>query len=162
MKATTMGMDVFGIKPTDKEGEYFRNNIWWWRPLADLCQALAPDVCAACKHWQSNDGDGLDEHGATALGVVLDKALADGTISKLIAERDAYIAALPDVDCDLCEGKGVRSDELAVEQGWDKYPCNGCDGKGKRRPWEAHYPQDAENVREFATFLKACGGFKIH
>ena len=38
-----MGMDVIGLKPTSKEGEYFRNNVWWWGPLADYCMEVAPD-----------------------------------------------------------------------------------------------------------------------
>lgn len=157
-----MGMDVFGQAPNSEVGKYFRNNVWWWRPLADLCQALAPQICEACEHWHSNDGDGLDAHGAAALAAVLDARLADGTVKRLLTERDAMIAAMPDVTCDLCEGKGVRSDALAVEHGWDKKPCNACDGKGTVRPWETHYPQDEENVREFAAFLRDCGGFVIN
>jgi hypothetical protein len=30
-----MGMDLHGKNPTTEEGEYFRNNIWSWGPLAD-------------------------------------------------------------------------------------------------------------------------------
>ncbi|MCC0007728.1 MAG: hypothetical protein H6876_06340 [Hyphomicrobiaceae bacterium] len=156
-----MGMDVFGKAPTSKEGEYFRNNVWWWRPLADICVALAPEICAECEHWQSNDGDGLKESSAMALAAVLDARLADGTVAKLVADRDAWLAALPDEPCDLCQGKGVRSDELAIKNGWDKKPCNACEGKGTVRPWETRYQQDEENVREFANFLKASGGFSI-
>ncbi len=156
-----MGMDVYGRNPSGKEGEYFRNNVWWWRPLADICQSLAPKICANCKHWQSNDGDGLDAADAAALASVLETRIDDGTLDKLIAERDAYIEALPDEPCSLCEGAGRRSDELAIEHGWDKKPCNACKGSGTQRPFETHYPQDVENVREFATFLKASGGFRI-
>ena len=31
-----MGMDVFGLEPRKEKGEYFRNNVWWWRPLWDF------------------------------------------------------------------------------------------------------------------------------
>ena len=54
-----MGMDVYGKQPTADEGKYFRNNAWWWRPLADYCVEVAPAITAACTHWQSNDADGL-------------------------------------------------------------------------------------------------------
>lgn len=157
-----MGMDVYGKAPASEAGKYFRNNVWWWRPLAELCQLLAPEVCAGCTHWQSNDGDGLDADGAAALAAVLDARLADGTVARLLAERDKRLADAPDECCDLCEGKGVRSDELAVQNGWNKEPCNACNGKGAVRPFETWYPQDEDNVREFAAFLKACGGFEIH
>ena len=33
----TMGFDVYGKDPDpgSGSGEYFRNNVWWWRPLRD-------------------------------------------------------------------------------------------------------------------------------
>ncbi len=70
-KAHAMGMDVFGREPKNETGKYFRNNVWYWRPLAELCQGLAPEICKACRYWQSNDGDGLDEAGAEALAASL-------------------------------------------------------------------------------------------
>lgn len=171
-----MGMDVFGVKPTNETGRYFRNNIWYWRPLANLCNALAPEICAACESWQHNAGDGLDEAGAQALALVLRRRLEDGTIERFIAERDSRLAALPDEACEICAGTGVRSDSLGKERGMTekriterKHPrcgqkgwCNGCDGRGTVRPFETNYPCTVENVTEFADFLEACGGFEIH
>ena len=55
-----MGMDICGRNPTEECGVYFRNTVWWWHPLAVYCITVAPDICAACKHWHTNDGDGLD------------------------------------------------------------------------------------------------------
>lgn len=162
-----MGMDVFGKNPKNETGKYFRNNIWYWRPLADLCVTLAPEVCAPCKHWQSNDGDGLDAAGAEALAIVLRRKMADGTIARYVEERDRYLAGLPDEPCEICGGKGHRTDELARKLGFDQrdgkpLPCNGCEGRGVRRPFVTHYPCDIENITEFASFLEACGGFEIH
>ena len=48
-----MGMDMYGRKPTGERGEYFRNNVWWWHPLADYCIMIAPDICAPCKYWHT-------------------------------------------------------------------------------------------------------------
>ena len=28
-----MGFDLNGVNPISKKGEYFRANVWWWRPL---------------------------------------------------------------------------------------------------------------------------------
>jgi hypothetical protein len=39
--------------------------------------------------------------------------------------------------------------------------CNACDGKGEVPDVETHYPFDEDNVREFAGFLRVCGGFRI-
>lgn len=66
-----MGMDVHGIAPDSEAGQYFRRNIWRWPPLAEFCIDTAPDVCSRCQHWFSNDGDGLDAHGATELAMAL-------------------------------------------------------------------------------------------
>jgi hypothetical protein len=30
-----MGFDVYGKSARSEKGEYFRNNVWWWRPLAE-------------------------------------------------------------------------------------------------------------------------------
>jgi hypothetical protein len=46
----------------------------------------------------------------------------------------------------------------AGETGW----CNGCDGLGKRRPMSTWYTLDMEDLTEWADFLEASGGFKIH
>ena len=73
-----MGMDIHGKNPTGKCGAYFRNNVWWWHPLADYCITVAPDTCAPCKYWHSNDGDGLDAAGAGALAEALQKEIDAG------------------------------------------------------------------------------------
>ncbi len=66
-----MGTDVHGRSPTGEKGKYFGRTIWGWRPIADYCIQVAPDICAPCKHWYSNDGDGLDADGAAALATAL-------------------------------------------------------------------------------------------
>src|ERR1019366_4617701 len=79
-----MGMGVCGIKPTAPEGEHYQNSVWGWRPLADLCRQLAPEECAHCEYWHSNDGDGLNATDATALAKRLDEYLASGQTAGLI------------------------------------------------------------------------------
>lgn len=88
-----MGMDVYGRKPTAPEGEYFRRNVWGWRPLADMVTTLFPELTDKCRYWQSNDGDGLDARGSQRLADAIDKALADGTIHSWVTIRDAEIKA---------------------------------------------------------------------
>lgn len=34
-----MGFDINGVNPTDNKGDYFRNNVWWWRSLWTLIGA---------------------------------------------------------------------------------------------------------------------------
>src|SRR5262245_39715748 len=170
-----MGMAVSGKRPSSKAGRYFGAPGAQWLPLAKLSQHFAPEACAACKYWESNDGDGLDADGAIRLAAVLEQALAAGRIDAYLAEREKELAALPNEPCELCNGTGVRRDALGVE---DKQPervidepghprhgqtgwCNGCDGRGWNENWDRHYQTDREWVVEWIAFLKDCGGFRI-
>ena len=80
-----MGMDINGRNPTGKCGEYFRNNVWCWPPLANYCNMIAPDICAPCRYWHTNDGDGLDAAGAVALAKALQKEIDAGRTGNLRA-----------------------------------------------------------------------------
>ena len=39
-----MGFDISGLASTDVDGEYFRNNVWWWRPLATVIEEVCSDL----------------------------------------------------------------------------------------------------------------------
>lgn len=170
-----MGMDVYGVSPTSTTGEYFRRSIWGWHPLASLIETLAPSIARPCEHWHSNDGDGLDAEHAGQLAAALTSLVEDGSVAAYIAQRDAELAQLPNESCSICDGTGIRTDDVGVadamssrkiadvahprcgETGW----CNGCDGRGWNRAWATHYRLDQQDVIEFIAFLKGCGGFEI-
>jgi hypothetical protein len=154
-----MGMDVFGKAPDDPKGAYFRNNIWWWHPLAAYCVETAPDLTASCQSWHSNEGDGLDADTSRQLAAALRQRIADGQTAAYAAIREAEHHALPDEPCDICGGTGSRLAPPEVRRG--NYPCLGCNGKGRIRPRKTQYPFSVENVEEFATFLEHCNGFAI-
>ena len=86
-----MGMDVRGLAPSALAGQEFRANIDW-HLLITLVKRLCPDEAAPCKHWESNDGDGLDAAGASALAAKLEALMANGDVATYCAERDAHIA----------------------------------------------------------------------
>ena len=88
----------------------------------------------------------------------VDKDLEDHQINHEKRKKD-----LPDEECDLCDGTGRRNDDIGVSarNADPDYTCNGCNGKGTRRPFAASYPFDANNVREFEKFCNYSGGFDI-
>jgi hypothetical protein len=90
-----MGMDVYGKKPTSERGEYFRANVYGWGALTCYFLALAPDICAPCKGWHYNDGDGLDSAGAVALADALWAEIDAGRMASYAARTDP---ALPQFD----------------------------------------------------------------
>lgn len=171
----TMGMDVYGKNPSSEKGEYFRNNVWWWRPLWDYCESVAPHLCEDVS-GHTNDGEGLDEVGAQELATILLNELSNGDTLFYQQKYNEYRASLPREDCDLCGTSGIRTDSIGMEMGQhDKeLPvevqiltgrthgwCNGCNGVGTRESWQASYPFSVDNVKEFAEFLSECGGFSI-
>lgn len=52
-----MGYDLEGIKPKNRKGKYFYNNIGYWRPLwAFICE-ITPELSKRdCEIGQYNDG----------------------------------------------------------------------------------------------------------
>lgn len=171
-----MGMDVIGRKPSKSTGEYFRNNIWWWHPLWEYCESVAPEICDGIL-GHSNDGDGLPGDGARKLAEVLKRELESGRTAEYAAAYQAGKAALPRHDCDLCEATGIRRDPVGIEMGMPTREleeaqterlgrthgwCNACNGEGTQADWGASYFFDVDNVREFAEFLEHSGGFRIH
>jgi hypothetical protein len=172
-----MGMDVYGIAPTDDAGEYFRNNVWWWHPLWDYCLNLHGDICDKVERGHENSGDGLDASDAEALSQRLLDDIKNGVTAEYERSYREHIASLPSHECKWCNGTGIRSDEIGVQvgmptrqldedlsvvlgrtHGW----CNACSGEGKIMAWEANYQFAVSNVEEFANFLLECGGFQIY
>jgi hypothetical protein len=168
-----MGMDVIGKAPTGETGRYFRANVWCWSPLWEYCEYVAPALRAEVIYGDLNEGDGLDAAGATALADQLTTELELSSTEFYVTERQSRLDALPMERCDLCQGTGVRRDQVAIEhkmpakmttlpngqqrQGW----CNGCDGQGFHRSFATRYHLSVEIVTEFRDFLRDCGGFAI-
>ena len=154
-----MGMDVYGRNPTAPEGEYFRNNVWYWRPLAIYINQVAPTIAKRCKEWHSNSGDGLNQKDSLALADILDTEVKAGRTLSFEKQWTSELEMLPDEPCQICSGTGRR---LAPPQiGAGDQPCNGCDSKGQVRPHATWYPFQVSNVEDFIRFLRDCGGFKI-
>lgn len=153
-----MGMDVDGIAPASKTGEYFRNSGWWWRPLWDYCHHIAPELISDDLHKAGhyNDGAGLDAAGAKALAAILREEIRTGHCAIYANDRAARLDGMPDEDCQHCRGTGRRHD-----LGRKDWACNACEGKGHKRPYDTYYGFDVDNVQKFAAFLSDSGGFKI-
>jgi hypothetical protein len=170
-----MGMDVYGNEPKTDAGEYFRNNVWYWRPLWSYC-ILVADGMIDSEIGHDNSGDGLDADQAEKLAAILRDELSSGRTADFKRKYDAYLGSLSSSKCDFCGGTGIRTDAVGVEMGMptkklDEFQaiafgrsegwCNACQGEGKVPHIETNYPFEIENVQEFAEFLENCGGFKI-
>lgn len=161
-----MGMDVYGNNPKSKVGEYFRNSCWSWRPLWDYvskeCAGIITQKDHAAGHY--NDGHLISATKAMLIHKKLSALLASGEVAETEKAYNEAMDALPDEPCELCNGTGVRpGGKEEFGEAWFNscHGCNGCMGKGTKRPSSTFYAFDEENVREFAKFCKESGGFKI-
>jgi len=172
-----MGMDVYGISPKSEQGEYFRNNVWWWHPLWEYCQKAHPELVGddpTGGHY--NDGYGLDEDGAINLGrsLLLDWENGLATLAERLFHEER--AALPPIPCEYCDSTGIRTDGIGIKLGMPEQElspavaaytgrthgyCNGCEGVGHLFEHATAYNFSADNVRKFALFLLDSGGFAI-
>jgi hypothetical protein len=148
-----MAMDVIGNAPRSKCGEYFRRNVWWWRPLWAFCEQVASDIIPKDNLGHCNVGWGLDDSDSCGLADRLQYHLDSGDISgsKFIhmIEMECFMGEL----CDLANVTGERWSH--GDRACRKY------GKGCLRPRERCYLFCEANVRDFAAFLRDCGGFRI-
>ena len=148
-----MGMDIIGKDPESEEGAYFRNNIWWWHPLATYIEAVAPDEAAGCEAWHHNEGQGLDAEDAVVLADKLQAEIDSGRCEQYMLSRGEHgvpnTENPPTVDMIKKVVGAIVGEETATEIGVDKIG---------ESPW----PFSVENVKGFITFLRESGGFEIH
>ena len=112
-------------------GVYFRNNVWWWRPLWEF-------VCMQCdfmtdeqrKGGHYNDGKLIDQETAAKIGTKLKILLEDGTVDRW----EDHIK--------------TRNEELKQSD-------------NEKDKFAASYPFARDNVENFADFCLQSGGFEI-
>lgn len=132
-----MGFDVYGLKPKNKKGEYFRNNVWWWHPgLWGLVERLCvPAILTGDEALAGHHNDGQEYPSEKAL------AIAD---------------ALSDF---LKDKKAVKKWSMTGNHGKPFTPVNsGLAYKEGMKP-SRWFSQN--NVRQFIVFLRASGGFRV-
>ena len=153
-----MGFDIYGHAPKNKQGDYFRNNVWWWRPLWNYVVNTCDDILTDddINAGGFNDGHLIRAKKAEKIAERLLAYIKAGHTEKYRKQREKELKALPLEKCTLCKGTGKRNDDVI------KGKCNGCNGKGEKKAIETWYEFDIENVREFAKFCKNSGGFKIY
>lgn len=171
-----MGMDVYGKNPANEAGSYFRRNVWGWHPLWGYVEDTYPEIAELVENAHSNDGDGLNAEDSLKLAKLLMSDFTSGKAEEYVAERNQALSELPFEECRICEGTGIRTDELGVQSGWPerelpadiaiivgrtKGSCNACGGVGKQENWATNYYLESDDVKEFAEFLENCGGFEI-
>jgi len=138
-------------------GTYFRNNVWWWRPLWEY-------VCLICTEvmreediiaGDNNSGHIIPEKITTEMSVLLGMSIKNNDHIKYEESYKERIESLPMDRCNLCHGTGKRNDSFF------KGECNKCRGEGVVSNFATNYPFHAKNVENFFSFISECGGMQI-
>ena len=79
-----MGYDVYGVKSKSETGNYFRNNVWWWRPLWRYVCEQFPDILNERDEEGGcyNDGHAISERKAMRIGIGLTAKLESGEVEE--------------------------------------------------------------------------------
>ena len=113
-------------------GVYFRNNVWWWRPLWDYVSSSCEDFLTDkdIRGGNYNDGYKISKTKALKISERLNLHLDTGIVDKYKKNHDKQLEKMK-----ASEDKDVK--------------------------FFANYPFDKENVIRFALFCKESGGFII-
>jgi len=143
-------------------GTYFRNNLWWWRPLWHFVTCACDDILTDkdAEQGSFNDGHKISKTKAGRIASRLYAMIGNGQVKEYEEGYKKELASLEQIDCDLCDTTGKR--KKPPERGAGTHmECNSCDGAGKKDDWAKSYPFSEENVRKFANFCANSGGFEI-
>tara|TARA_Y100000114_G_scaffold126774_1_gene123264 strand:+ start:48 stop:641 length:594 start_codon:yes stop_codon:yes gene_type:complete len=196
-----MGFDIYGLNPNltsqrptidwdkatekDKEvyfkaidefedanpGYYFRNNVWWWRPLAELIHDKCGDLLSERQKegLHNNSGTEFDDDTALAIANRLSSLIKDGYVSELeeSIKANAKIASkhnkkieqkLQDLKKEV---EKIRPGEN-LAPGQYPFPYNNhWQEIYAQKSWDDSYPFAKANVEEFINFARHSGGFQI-
>ena len=92
-----MGFDLYGRAPTAASGRYFRNNVWWWRPMQALIYLSCFDILTEDELLKLgfNECYSYTAEQAEAIASCLSDILAD---EKQLAEyKKKAMSVLPEV-----------------------------------------------------------------
>jgi len=154
----------------ENPGVYFRNNVWWWRPLWHY-------VCIACHgilsgkdiaNGQFNGGHRISKTKSLRIAAKLRARIKSGDVVDYYdrhqkeyneaKEHNKKIQILMDA---LHERVKEQYGDI-VPRDYPEPHKTDWDNLQAQKKWEASYPFDINNVKEFAEFCEQSGGFEIY
>jgi hypothetical protein len=152
------------------KGVYFRNNVWWWRPLAQYVLEFTQVIDEDKKQsWHYNDFTEIDETHAKQIHKQLEALINKGHTKRFSLHWEARRKTLEENNkkvekeletfcksvCKKLNKTSLAPNEFPTEdkKKWDKIY--------KKKNSDANYPFSIENVEEFSQFCKYSGGFTI-
>jgi len=163
-------VEAVGTFEETNKGVYFRNNVWWWRPLAEyVCEHTGVVDDKDKASWQCNDGHKVSEEEAEQIANQLEHLIKTGhtqehsnQIQETVKNAEvknkklqALFDALAKKAIEETGNKDIAPSEYPeyFKEEWEKL--------WKKRDNRANYPFSVGNVKEFIEFARNSGGFEI-
>jgi len=155
------------------KGVYFRNNVWWWRRLADYIMMYTKCVDKAdFKKWQENGGHEVDAETAEQIANQLEHLIKTGHAEKYQQAIDAEMKEAEKHNKKIKKMLAELRSEVSKIVGEEKIknlPPRDYPEPLNKKWWKimnqtnynSHYPFSIENVKEFIEFARNSGGFEI-
>jgi hypothetical protein len=153
-----MGMDVYGKNPSNGKGEYFRANVWSWRPIHSLIRVanvIADGELFDEKTLDSmgyNDGAGLKtQNECNTLAYVLENIITPARLKEIgfVVDDEEFSFPVDQPGELVTDGTGllIRNSDVVLD-----------DAKKVR----SAYGTSLDHIKEFVEFLRHCGGFEVN
>jgi gas vesicle protein len=167
-----MGFDLYSLgNYKTEDGKYFRNNVWWWRPLANfICEETNLIDDDDKRQWQQNSGHKVDSVLAKQIATQLKALIKNGKVSEAIKQNEEDIKEAEENNKFVQRCHDMLAEKVKRETKKDNlapadYPKDDHDTwewiQGKYS-YGSSYPFNMENVEEFIKFCEECGdGFEI-
>jgi len=160
-----MGVDISGRKPTTNEGDYFSSNWWGWRPILAISEAamISSKLDYDTSYWGSNDGKGLRTQKQCDKLADAIELLISNNWNEYLTEDDDRIYICMGSWCEAGTGKFIGSErEHILNEQYDYGDIlygpivaeNGI-------MVESSHGTSLGRLKQWVTFLRSCGGFKI-
>jgi len=154
----------------DNVGIYFRNNVWWWRPLADLVIKLCKLLDEKQKeHLHDNGGYEYNEATANYIADTLEAFVKSPVAKrteiahkKQMKKADAYNKKVQiKLDALRVDAIAKTGNKNIAPRDYPKDLNDKWESIYRERDYTANYPFALKNVKEFIQFLRQCGGFTV-
>ena len=166
-----MGMDVYGLEPTNKYGEYHRQSVWTWRPFWTYLVANCSDIIdeETQRLGHGNDGAGLNKEDSIKLANRIGELIASGHAQAYKDKYDEEVAVAKSwnnaVDKLL---KALHSKVVLKGYHDNTAPKDYPEVENHHwhklidmRDYQDSYPFEILMLQEFQEFLEVSGGFEI-
>ena len=151
-------------------GEYFRNNVWWWRKLAIYVYEYTGEIAEKdYGEWHMNNGHQVDEDTAIRIANSLDLLIHKGhtaevekEVNEAMKEAEVHNAKIEKkMEALKQEVIKLTGNENLAPADYPELQKKKWDKLYAERSWSDSYPFSVENVQRFADFCRQSGGFEI-